>query len=150
VDADVEPVDMVFVPHGDGRSVLLVSCRGKRVRDGSVVVYEGEFFRRLGTIDGLVRPGRMAVDGSRAWVVEKGARRVTAIDVAEDGSVSLGPRHRAGRRPVDVTVSPGADKRLFVVNGRRSRITVLDAETGRRISRIRARGARAVAAWRED
>jgi hypothetical protein len=114
-----------------------------------VLVFDGELYRRLARIDGLIRPGRMAVDVSRTWVVERGARRVTAMDVAEDGSAALGPRHRTGRRPVDVTVSPDGGGQLFVANGRQSRITAIDAETGERVSRIRAKGARAVAAWRE-
>ena len=97
-----------------------------------------------------VQPVRMTAKGHRAWVAERGARRITAIDVPAEGLPTKGPSYAAGPRPVDVAFAPGESGRLFVVNRRKDRITVLSEATGEILEEIEAPGAIAVTTWVEN
>jgi len=147
---DPRPIDLAWVTREDGTSRLLVTCRGRSLKDGSVLAFDTESRVRTERIGKLARPCRIAGAGARAWIAEEGAHRVTAIDLTEDGTVERGVSIAAGRRPVDVAVGPNLPDQLFVVNRGKGRITVVSIETGEIITKLKAKGVLGVGSLGEN
>jgi DNA-binding beta-propeller fold protein YncE len=150
LETDRKPEDLVIVESEGGVQTLLVSCRGRGRKGGSVQAFDlltGDLVARFG---GLRKPGRIAARGTRAWVVQQGARTITAIDVGHDGVPVLGKSVPGGKRPIDVTISPVQPHILFAVNKGRSMLSVVNSESGQILTTLKAKGAIAVATWMED
>jgi hypothetical protein len=147
---DRKPEDLAFVDRGNGFELLLVTCRGKGNRRGTVLVYDGLTGVRLGRMEGFRRPTRIISRGNRAWVCEERGDRVTEILVPEEGLPTIGRRLDAGRRPMDVAEAADGSGRLFVVNRGQDRITVVNIETGLIEKEVEAPGAIAVTSWGES
>jgi DNA-binding beta-propeller fold protein YncE len=146
----VKPEDLAFVRESEDHCLLLVTCRGKGRSGGSVQVFDLEGCGQVGEIDGLLRPRRIAARGATAWVALEGEDRIARLTLSPTGRVEIAAKIPAGRRPVDVTPAPEGDDALFVVNRRAHAISVVSETAGGVTATVQARGALAVASWREN
>jgi len=149
LSTDERPADLAWVATDEGPSRLLVTCRGRNSKGGSVLAFDTATRDRTARIGKMSHPGRIAGYGARAWLVEEAANRVTAIDMADDGTVTRGQSIAAGHRPRDVALGPNVPDQLFVVNRGKGRITVLSISAGAIITKLKAKGALGVASLGE-